>query len=304
MQVDAGLVAPQGVSGTFCGGDISPSITIQNNGLTALTTATIIYGYDGNLNQSYPWQGNLSQWQSEVITLPTASLGAGNHTFTAQVSNLNGGSADENANNNEVTGSFNVVIGGQGVDLNLTLDCYGSETSWSLVDQNANTVYVSGGYQDDTPGLVVEPWCLNDGCYTFTIEDSYGDGLFGGFWCGSDGSIAIIQDGTTLAELLEADANFGSSTSLSFCIGDNGIQNANMASVVLFPNPSNNQVTVSAPFNMNEMLLMNQEGKILLNAQLNTTSTSIDLSAIASGIYFLQIRGLDASIQTLRLVKK
>ena len=101
-----------------------------------------------------------------------------------------------------VSGSFNVVIGGQGVDLNLTLDCYGSETSWALLNESNEEIYVSGGYQDDTPGLVVEPWCLNDGCYTFNLLDSYGDGLFGGFWCGTDGSVSIIQNGEVLAELL------------------------------------------------------------------------------------------------------
>ena len=303
VQVDGGLVSPQGVSGTFCGGEVSPSITIQNNGLTSLTTATINYGYDGNLNQSFPWQGNLSQWQSEVITLPTQTLGAGAHTFTAQITNLNGGSVDENANNNEVSGTFNVVIGGQGVDLNLTLDCYGSETSWTLVDQNGNTAYASTGYQDDTPGLVVEPWCLNDGCYTFTIEDSYGDGLFGGFWCGSDGSVAIVQDGTTLTELLEADANFGNSTSLDFCIGDNGLETAAVSTVRIYPNPSHDFTEIQSTEKMQEIRLMNQEGKILLRSKPNANSFLLDLIPYSPGIYLVQVISEQSSNQTLRLVK-
>ena len=305
VQVDAGLVSPNGVSGTFCGGEVSPSITIQNNGQEVLTTATITYGFDGVLDQSYDWQGSLSQWQSDIVYLPTSTLGTGQHSFAATVGNLNSGSTDENANNNEVSGSFNVVIGGQGVDLNLTLDCYGSETSWTLLDANNSEVYTSGGYQDDAPGLVVEPWCLNDGCYTFNLMDSYGDGLFGGFWCGSDGSVSIEQSGEVLAELLEADADFGNETSLSFCIGENGLSVEKDPSFLIMPNPSSGLIKITSNTTLNGNIeIINSIGAIMLQGELTAGILSLDVSAFANGTYFVSISDLKSSKTVLRFLKQ
>jgi lysyl endopeptidase len=305
VQVDAGLVSPNGVSGTFCGGEVTPSITIQNNGLEVLTTATITYGFDGSLDQSYDWVGSLSQWQSEVVTLPTSTLGAGQHSFSANIGNLNAGSTDENDNNNEVSGSFNVVIGGQGVDLNLTLDCYGSETSWSLLNESNEEIYISGGYQDDTPGLVVEPWCLNDGCYTFNLLDSYGDGLFGGFWCGTDGSVSIIQNGEVLAELLEENANFGDETSLSFCIGENSIETVINPEVSIFPNPSFDIVNIVTNNGLGESVeIINGFGQTVGVYHMTSGSIVLDASNFSKGIYFALVSFQNGSRQVLRLIKE
>jgi hypothetical protein len=173
VAVDPGVTNPQGVSGTFCGADVTPQVTIQNNGSEALTTAQINYGFDGAQNLTYSWSGNLAQWQSAAVILPTASMTAGNHTFSASVSNPNAGLTDENANNNSVSSTFNVVIGGQSVQMNLALDCYGSETTWELQDATSTAIYSGSGYSDDQPGPVdSDPWCLNDGCYTYFIMDS------------------------------------------------------------------------------------------------------------------------------------
>ena len=122
---DASLTTPQGVSGTFCSADITPSIEITNNGSQTLTSATITYDFGGASN-TFNWTGSLAQWQSETVTLPTVTLAAGNYVFTAVVDNPNA-SVDENPNNNDVTSNFTVVVNGQNVDFILTLDCYASE---------------------------------------------------------------------------------------------------------------------------------------------------------------------------------
>lgn len=238
VAVDPGVANPQGVSGTFCGASVSPMVTIQNNGSETLTALDINYGFDGNQNQTYNWIGNLAQWQSTTVALPTATLAAGSHTFLASVSNPNAGLIDENNNNNSVSSSFNVVIGGQSVQLNLALDCYGSETSWELQDASSTAIYAGSGYPDDEPGPVsIEPWCLNNGCYTYYIMDSYGDGVFGGFWCGQDGSVSIVFNGDTLGQITEAQADFGDQTSLEFCIGTSGIEFNISNHISLWPNP-------------------------------------------------------------------
>jgi len=291
IAVDPSITDPQGVSGTFCEAQVTPSFSIQNNGQQTLTSLTVTYGFDGNLNQIYNWTGNLPQWQSTVITLPTAVLTAGNHTFGASISNPNAGQTDENTTNNSVNSSFNVVIGGQAVQLNLSLDCYGSETTWELQDETSTAIFSGSGYEDDEPGLVtLDPWCLNDGCYTYYIMDSYGDGMDGGFWC-PDGSVSIVFDGDVLAEIPESEADFGDQTSLQFCIGFSGVEWSLNKGPEVYPNPlMEGLLNVRTGFNSSSQVrLISATGQLLFAKTCPSNTTQLDVSMLGQGVYFVEI---------------
>ena len=72
------------------------------------------------------------------------------------------------------------------ITISITLDNYPEETSWDI--QNANNVVVaSGGTYGNMPDgstLNIDE-CLADGCYDFTIYDTYGDGICCGYGNGS-----------------------------------------------------------------------------------------------------------------------
>jgi len=77
-------------------------------------------------------------------------------------------------------------------DLELLLDDYPPETSWTLEDDSngVTVVTVSSGSGYTTQNqLITDSQCLSAGCYTFTINDSFGDGIccsFGeGYYIGS-----------------------------------------------------------------------------------------------------------------------
>jgi len=306
IAVDPSITNPQGVSGTFCGAQVTPSFSIQNNGQQTLTSVTVTYGFDGNLNQIYNWTGNLPQWQSTVITLPTAVLTAGNHTFGASISNPNAGQTDENTTNNSVNSSFNVVIGGQAVQLNLSLDCYGSETTWELQDETSTAIYSGSGYEDDEPGLVTQdPWCLNDGCYTYYIMDSYGDGMDGGFWCQEDGSVSIVFDGEVLAEILESEADFGDQTSLQFCIGVSGVEWFINKGFEVYPNPFTSFIQVNLnELAVSELVLLDIAGKEVLRKAVEGNKVQLELGdGLSSGTYLIQVKMKDGSIKTKKVNK-
>lgn len=306
VAVDPGVTNPQGVSGTFCGAEVTPQVTIQNNGTEALTTLDIVYGFDGIQNPTFNWTGNLAQWQSTSVTLPTASLTAGTHTFTASVSNPNTGLTDENNNNNSVSSSFNVVIGGQSVQLNLALDCYGSETTWELQDESSTSIYYGSGYPDDQPGLVaIDPWCLNDGCYTYFIMDSYGDGLLGGFWCGQDGSVSIVFSGDTLGQITEAQADFGDQTSFQFCIGNVGLEWSVIKGIEIYPNPFTNSIQINLSHDeAAEIRVTDIAGKEFLRKVVTGNKIQLELgNELSTGTYLIQIKMKDGSIKTKKVNK-
>jgi hypothetical protein len=114
-----------------------------------------------------------------------------------------------------------------GVTLSLTLDNFPNETSWVLTDAGGATVASGGTYGSEPDGsTITEEFCLPDGCYSFTINDSFGDGICCSF---GNGSYTLTDaNGTVLA----SGGDFDSSETTDFCVGegseptcDDGIQN-------------------------------------------------------------------------------
>jgi hypothetical protein len=76
----------------------------------------------------------------------------------------------------------------------INLDQYQGETSWDVRDSTGLVVADGSGYWSEPQyGIVVEQRCLPVGPLTFTIKDSYGDGLNGALWGGLDGSYYVVQ---------------------------------------------------------------------------------------------------------------
>jgi hypothetical protein len=90
----------------------------------------------------------------------------------------------------------------------INLDQYQSETYWTIEDTSGNmlTYGTNYGSQPDYAS-VIEQRCLPEGDLTFTIYDTYGDGLNGALWGGLDGSYYVVQCNDTL--VYGTDAAFG-----------------------------------------------------------------------------------------------
>ncbi|NVD06843.1 endonuclease I [Vibrio sp. JPW-9-11-11] len=96
------------------------------------------------------------------------------------------------------------------VTLSLTTDQYAAETRWQLLNSESQSIATGDSYQNTT--RYTESFCLPDGEYTFTIFDSYGDGIC----CGSgDGSYQL----STPQQLLASGGEFQSSQSTTFKLG-------------------------------------------------------------------------------------
>ena len=91
--------------------------------------------------------------------------------------------------------------GGKSFELILNPDLYPSETSWELKAAD-NSVILSGNAAGDKS-------CVSDGCYTFYIYDSYGDGICCRY---GRGSYEVFYDG----ESIKSGGRFGASESVSF----------------------------------------------------------------------------------------
>ena len=74
----------------------------------------------------------------------------------------------------------------------LNTDNYGNETGWELRNALGALIDLAnpGSYQGET-SYEFTLSLPSTGCYTFTLTDSYGDGMFGSQWGGVNGSCTI-----------------------------------------------------------------------------------------------------------------
>ena len=73
-------------------------------------------------------------------------------------------------------------------------DQYPNETTWTIVDESGSTVWTGGPYSDQFT-TYSETTCLPYGCYTLTVNDSYGDGICCAF---GEGSYTLTSGGSVL----------------------------------------------------------------------------------------------------------
>lgn len=115
------------------------------------------------------------------------------------------------------------------VNVSITLDNYPEETSWSITNGSGATVASGGTYGNQADGSTVSiDACLPDGCYDFTINDTYGDGICCAY---GSGSYTVSSGGSTLA----SGGSFGGSETTNICVGggpsgptcSDGVQNGN-----------------------------------------------------------------------------
>ena len=105
-------------------------------------------------------------------------------------------------------------------------DVWSNELNWEIINENGELVLEGGDYpvfSQETD--FIESTCLPDGCYTFTITDSNGDGMCG-FDFGDDGIcnesydafINIFVNDNLTFELSQPDEiDFGSILEVDFC---------------------------------------------------------------------------------------
>lgn len=109
--------------------------------------------------------------------------------------------------------TINIDFGDNMLEVSIVLDNYGSETNWQILDQSGVVVAQGGGYDNDlADSLVLAVQCLQDGCYSFLITDSYGDGICCGF---GNGSYTLTNQ---LGDVLASGGDFEFSESTDFCV--------------------------------------------------------------------------------------
>ena len=101
------------------------------------------------------------------------------------------------------------------VSVTILTDNYPSETTWTVNDDNGATV-MSGGAYANSGTIYIETACLEVGCYTLNVNDSYGDGICCAY---GEGSYTVNVDG----EDVLTGGQFTNDVSEGFCVEFSGV---------------------------------------------------------------------------------
>lgn len=317
-EYDAGLAGLNLTEVTVCEPQYVPSMTLQNSGTQTMTSATITYTLNGGAPQVYNWSGSLAQFASTTVTLPQVTLTIGANNFSATVSAPNG-QTDENSGNNAATTSLtlNAVAETQNtITIDLLTDSYASETYLEIRSSGGTLVWsegnelVANNFDVGTGNAPADPtnpfanttaysWPVNlpaMDCYIFTIKDFYGDGLNSAQWGGTNGSLSIKNNANTTIFTLNP-VDFGGSRSVfirNVGSGSNSLNALDANSIVMYPNPAKDQVTILASgLEIDKIELVNLAGQTIKTVNSSNTVNTSDLSA---GVYLVKIYAADSMV--------
>ncbi|MGI9651672.1 M43 family zinc metalloprotease [Chryseobacterium sp. RLHN22] len=286
-----------------CANGSTIRVALTNRGTANLTSATISLSINGTI-QNLNWTGNLATNKSQILGLPAPST-ATNGPLVVSVTAVNG-TADQRATNNSATGTFNngiVTLADLNYVFNLQLDYWGAEVSWNLKNSAGTTVYSGGSYPSipnpnqntPLPALITQNWVLNSNdCYTFTINDSYGDGIIHGL--GAYYNIKT-QNGTTVA----SSSTYGSVQNKAFKIQTLSTSENVKDKFGMYPNPATDVLNFTKISNKTKFEIHNAVGQLVKTGDIN--NNQVRVSELVKGTYIITIKD-GSKNESVKFIKK
>jgi hypothetical protein len=297
------------IPANLCEQSITPTLRITNAGNTTLTSTTITYQLDSGMENTINWTGSLTTDETEDIVLGAITVsGEGVHSFTASVSNPNG-NVDENEPNDANATNFDIPVGYETsvIRVIITPDRYGIETTWNITSSDDTVVGNGGPYttaatngtQPDEITNVTLP-TLND-CYTFTINDSYGDGICCVYGAGT---FRLEDDNNTV--LFNGSGDFDDASSHLFKAVDQLSLEDNMLeqNIRIYPNPFSTDFNVNINGSDLSYELINVVGQKIGNGILYNGLNTISMKNQATGLYFVKINNNETNESILKKIIK
>ena len=282
----------------ICG---EPLIVIKNYGSTTLSYLEIEYNIVGGTVNTYTWTGSLAFNETEEVELPRLSSWQGSqNTFEVNLKSPNGQS-DEYVNNNSMQSDFEkvpdypeifslMVSTNNGVINNATQE---SETRWDFFGEDQTAVHSSGSLYANND--YIDTVTFSPGCYTFVMEDSDEDGL--SFWANNDGGGSVRFRKVPGSWLKNFNADFGTNIIHQFTVNyPINISEVMENSFEVFPNPAQNQITMSVSLSQPEkidFILFNSLGEELAKvskSNFTVGNETFNTSLYTPGIYYCKLR--------------
>lgn len=213
---DVGVTNIEILSNGVCQESVDAVFELTNLGEETLTSASIDISLNGIVVETIEWTGSLVLDESTEIDISVSGFNDGDNTLSVTASNPNE-NIDQSPENNGIGEIFEAFVTNSIVVLELLTDNFADETTWTVSNEEGNTI-LSGGPYNQNATLFEEELCLGpNACYTFTLNDSGNDGICCGQF-GNGNYTLINADGTEIA----TGGQFNSSVSHDFCAAESG----------------------------------------------------------------------------------
>ena len=267
---------------------IDESLTVVNTGSNDITSFVLGFSINGEVQDNIEWSGTLGSFQSETVDLGDIQLVEGDNNVSVEVITVNGGD-DANDTGNQQSKDYLATNNALTINLTIQFDDFPTETSWRIIDENENTLYSGGGYGENENQLQ-EELCLPEGCYSFVIEDSWGDGIC----CGEGEGYFLLQDGNL--DTLAIGGEFDDVAVELFCAEPlSTLEHTALRSISVYPNPAQNFVNIDlGEIDKPEQVVVSDLlGRVVYN-QVGRNADSqilrIETAGFQSGVYLIQIK--------------
>lgn len=170
-----------------------------------------------------------------------------------------------------------------------------------MKNSSGTTLYSGGSYADaypNFPALITENWVLpmND-CYTFTINDVYGDGIYA-----EGGDYRILNSAGTV---VVAGNDYGDVQVRTFKV--TGTLSTNEVTkekngIGIYPNPVNDILYVTNVSDKSAYKIYSVAGQLIVNG--NISGGKITVSSLLKGNYVITIEEKGKDVFTSKFIKK
>jgi hypothetical protein len=183
----------------------------------------VLLGINFNNANTYTIQGLASNTLYDVYYTTTDGTSATESILTPDCISEIPGCTDTLASNYNASATIDdgsCIYPCENVTFTIDTDCWGGEVSWELIHDATATVIasVAGGTYGNQQTFT---WsgCLDFGCYTFNIYDSFGDGLAGiASGCAVNGDYNMTSDDNGTIIFTMGAPNYGSQATHTFCL--------------------------------------------------------------------------------------
>lgn len=285
---DVGVTEIHSISNnSFCGNQLNIEVELSNFSADEINSAVITYQFNNLPAVHYEWHGNLTAGSSTNVIIGTESTPKGSHELVIYSSSPNG-FHDLDFSNDTIIVQFD-VIEGNAYNIGIFTDNYGEEVSWEITDHN-NTEIASGNNLSSNSLNEFEVCLELDSCYTFTIYDSYNDGICCDFGNGFFSINETVFSGS-----------YTDSYSIDLCDLTNTVD-ISSEQITIYPNPSSGNFIFSSAVKITLIQVYDINGKTIYKSTNNNQTIKIDLSSVKAGVYAAHITNIFGETNVHKLV--